>query len=72
MTPIRSQKPFKNIFTYTPEDTLFIWAQPTLLFSSPNMPHITLSLYLSLLGHNSTITDSAKRRTSQHARPRCP
>ena len=60
---------FKNIFTYTPEDTLFIWAQPTLLFSSPNMPHITLSLYLSLLGHNSTITDSAKRRTSQHARP---
>ena len=60
---------FKNIFTYIPEDTLFIWAQPTLLFSSPNMPHITLSLYLSLLGHNFTITDSAKRRTSQHARP---
>ena len=36
---------FKNIFTYTPEDTLFIWAQPTLLFSSPNMPHITLFFY---------------------------
>ena len=60
---------FKNIFIYMPEDTLFIWAQPTLLFSSPNMPHITLSLYLSLLGHTFTITDSAKRRTSQHARP---
>ena len=60
---------FKNIFIYMPEDTLFIWAQPTLLFSSPNMHHITLSIYLSLLGHTFTITDSAKRRTSQHARP---
>ena len=60
---------FKNIFIYMPEDTLFIWAQPTLLFSSPNMPHITLSIYLSLLGHTFTITDPAKRRTSQHARP---
>ena len=33
------------------------------------MPHITLSIYLSLLGHTFTITDPAKRRTSQHTRP---
>ena len=60
---------FKSIFLYMPDHHLFIWAQPTLLFSSPNMPHITLSIYLSLLGHTFTITDPAKRRTPQHSRP---
>ena len=59
---------FENIFLHMPDNHLFIWAQPTLFFSSSNMPHITLSIYLSLLGHAFTIT-SAKRRTSQHARP---
>ena len=49
---------FKNIFLYMPADHLF--------FSSPNMPHITLSICLTLSGKTFTITDPAKRRTSQH------
>ena len=47
----------------------FIWTQPTVLFSSPNMAHITLSLYLDLLGKSFPVTDPAKQRTSQNNRP---
>ena len=60
---------FRNIFLYLPDHHFFIWAQPTLLFSGPNMPHITLSIYLHLLGHTFIINEPAKQRTSQHARP---
>ena len=60
---------FKNIFLYLPVNQFFIWTQPTLLFSSPNMPHITLSIYLDLLGKTFTFTEPAKQRTSQNNRP---
>ena len=60
---------FKNIFLYIPANQLFIWTQPTLLFSSPNMLHTTLSIYLDLLGKTFTVTDPAKQRTSQNNRP---
>ena len=60
---------FKNIFLYLPDNQTFIWTQPTILFSSPNMAQITLSLYLDLLGKSFPITDPAKQRTSQNNRP---
>ena len=60
---------FKNIFMYMPTNHLLIWTQPTLPFTSPNFPHITLSIYLNLLGQPFTISDAAKQRTSQNARP---
>ena len=46
---------FKNIFIYMPEDILFIWAQPTLLFSSPNMPQDVPRNMLALLSSNSML-----------------
>ena len=69
MTLIHSVNLFKNIFLYLPDNQTFIWTQPTVLFSSPNMAHITLSLYLDLLGKSFPITDPAKQRTSQNNRP---
>ena len=60
---------FKNIFLYLPDNQLFFWTQPTILFSSPNMSHITLSLYLDLLGKTFPVSDPAKQRTSQNNRP---
>lgn len=60
---------FSRIFLYLPSASLLVFAQTSLLFTSPEFQSIQLSHFLELLSSNFTITEDAKANTAEKNRP---
>ena len=60
---------FSRIFLYLPCSSLLVFAQTSLLFTSPEFQSIQLSHFLELLSSNFTITEEAKANIAEKNRP---